>query len=38
MRAVRALSSFRAESALRTWLFGLLVNVRRERIRLWPPS
>lgn len=33
MRAVRALASFRAESALRTWLFGLLVNVRRERIR-----
>ncbi len=33
MRAVRALSSFRAESALRTWLCGLLVNVRRERIR-----
>jgi RNA polymerase sigma-70 factor (ECF subfamily) len=33
VRAVRALSSFRAESALRTWLCGLLVNVRRERIR-----
>jgi RNA polymerase sigma-70 factor, ECF subfamily len=33
VRAVRALSSFRARSALRTWLCGLLVNVRRERIR-----
>jgi RNA polymerase sigma-70 factor, ECF subfamily len=33
VRAVRVLSSFRAESALRTWLCGLLVNVRRERIR-----
>ena len=32
-RAVRALSAFRAESALRSWLCGLLVNVRRERIR-----
>jgi RNA polymerase sigma-70 factor, ECF subfamily len=33
VRAVRVLSSFRAQSALRTWLCGLLVNVRRERIR-----
>jgi RNA polymerase sigma-70 factor (ECF subfamily) len=33
VRAVRVLSSFRGESALRTWLCGLLVNVRRERIR-----
>lgn len=35
-RAVRALSTFRAESALRSWLCGLLVNARRERIRkIW---
>ncbi len=33
VRAVRALSSFRGRSALRSWLCGLLVNVRRERIR-----
>lgn len=33
VRAVRALSSFRARSPLRSWLCGLLVNVRRERIR-----
>lgn len=33
VRAVRSLSSFRAESALRSWLCGLLVNARRERIR-----
>ncbi len=33
VRAVRALGSFRAESALRTWLCGLLVNARRERVR-----
>jgi RNA polymerase sigma-70 factor, ECF subfamily len=33
VRAVNSLSSFRAESALRTWLCGLLVNARRERIR-----
>jgi RNA polymerase sigma-70 factor, ECF subfamily len=33
VRAVRALPSFRARSALRSWLCGLLVNVRRERIR-----
>lgn len=34
VRAVRGLPSFRARSALRTWLCGLLVNVRRERIRV----
>ncbi len=33
VRAVRALSSFRAQSALRSWLCGFLVNVRRERMR-----
>lgn len=33
VRAVRSLSSFRAESALRSWLCGLLVNARRERTR-----
>jgi RNA polymerase sigma-70 factor, ECF subfamily len=33
VRAVRALPSFRARSALRSWLCGLLVNVRRERMR-----
>lgn len=33
IRAVRALPSFRARSALRSWLCGLLVNVRRERMR-----
>jgi RNA polymerase sigma-70 factor (ECF subfamily) len=33
VRAVRALSSFRAQSALRSWLCGFLVNVRRERVR-----
>jgi RNA polymerase sigma-70 factor, ECF subfamily len=33
LRAVRALPSFHARSALRSWLCGLLVNVRRERIR-----
>ena len=33
VRAVRALSSFRAQSQLRSWLCGLLVNVRRVRIR-----
>ncbi len=32
-RAVRSLSTFRADSALRSWLCGLLVNARRERIR-----
>jgi RNA polymerase sigma factor (sigma-70 family) len=33
VRAVRSLASFRAESALRSWLCGLLINVRRERVR-----
>lgn len=33
VRAVRGLSSFRAQSALRTWLCGVLVNVRRNRIQ-----
>jgi RNA polymerase sigma-70 factor (ECF subfamily) len=33
VRAVRALSSFRAEAALRSWLCGVLVNVRRGRIK-----
>ena len=33
VRAVLALSSFRAQSALRSWLCGLLVNVRRGRMR-----
>ena len=33
VRAVRALPSFGARSALRSWLCGLLVNVRRERMR-----
>ena len=32
-RATRKMSAFRGESALRTWLCGVLVNVRRERIR-----
>ena len=32
-RAVRGLGSYRADAALRAWLCGLLVNVRRERIR-----
>src|SRR5258708_32544845 len=27
------MSAFRGESALRTWLCGVLVNVRRERLR-----
>ena len=34
VRAVRGLASFRARSALRSWLCGVLVNVRRERIRV----
>jgi RNA polymerase sigma-70 factor (ECF subfamily) len=33
VRAVRALSSFRARSALRSWLCGVLMNVRRARIQ-----
>jgi len=33
VRAVSGLSSFRAQSALRSWLCGMLVNVRRERLR-----
>jgi RNA polymerase sigma-70 factor, ECF subfamily len=33
VRAVRALSTFRAQSALRSWLCGFLMNVRRERMR-----
>ena len=32
VRAVRALSSFHRRSQLRTWLCGVLVNVRRARI------
>jgi RNA polymerase sigma-70 factor (ECF subfamily) len=32
-RAARKMSAFRGESALRTWLCGVLVNVRRERAR-----
>lgn len=33
VRATRRMSAFRGESALRTWLCGVLVNVRRERVR-----
>jgi RNA polymerase sigma-70 factor, ECF subfamily len=33
VRAVRMLSSFRAASALRSWLCGFVVNARRERLR-----
>src|SRR5258708_30596613 len=33
VRATRNMSAFRGESALRTWLCGVLVNVRRERLR-----
>ena len=33
VRALTALRTFRAESALRSWLCGVLVNVRRGRIR-----
>lgn len=33
VRATRKMSSFRGDSALRTWLCGVLVNVRRERVR-----
>ena len=34
VRALTALRSFRAQSALRSWLCGVLVNVRRGRIRV----
>ena len=33
VRALTALQTFRAQSALRSWLCGVLVNVRRGRIR-----
>jgi RNA polymerase sigma-70 factor (ECF subfamily) len=33
VRATRNMSTFRGDSALRTWLCGVLVNVRRERLR-----
>ena len=33
VRALTALQSFRGQSALRSWLCGVLVNVRRGRIR-----
>ena len=33
VRALTALRTFRAQSALRSWLCGVLVNVRRGRIR-----
>ncbi len=33
VRALAALPTFRAESALRSWLCGVLVNVRRGRMR-----
>lgn len=33
VRAVRKMSTFRGESALRSWLCGVLINVRRERTR-----
>lgn len=33
VRATRKMSTFRGESALRTWLCGVLVNIRRERTR-----
>lgn len=33
VRAARKLSTFRGESALRSWLCGVLINVRRERVR-----
>jgi RNA polymerase sigma-70 factor, ECF subfamily len=33
VRALTALQSFRAQSALRSWLCGVLVNVRRGRVR-----
>ena len=34
VRALTALRSFRAQSALRSWLCGVLVNVRRGRLRV----
>ena len=34
VRALTALRTFRAQSALRSWLCGVLVNVRRGRIRV----
>lgn len=34
VRAVTALRTFRAQSALRSWLCGVLVNVRRGRMRV----
>jgi len=34
VRALTALRSFRGQSALRSWLCGVLVNVRRGRIRV----
>jgi RNA polymerase sigma-70 factor (ECF subfamily) len=33
VRATRKMSAFRGDSTLRTWLCGVLVNVRRERVR-----
>jgi RNA polymerase sigma factor (sigma-70 family) len=33
MRAVQARASFRADSALRSWLAGFLVNIQRERLK-----
>ena len=33
VRATRKMSTFRGESALRTWLCSVLINVRRERTR-----
>jgi RNA polymerase sigma-70 factor (ECF subfamily) len=33
VRAARKMSTFRGESALRSWLCGVLINVRRERVR-----
>jgi RNA polymerase sigma-70 factor (ECF subfamily) len=34
VRALTALRTFRAQSALRSWLCGVLVNVRRGRLRV----
>jgi len=33
IRAVRLLDAFRGAGPFRSWLFGILVNVRRERVR-----